>query len=85
MTANNSDKNNWREKYLNALDEQDQLEKKFAEQQAILRSALVRVSIAADGQDEARIVAPAYQQRGVADMQSLLAQANVSIDIERSS
>lgn len=52
MTANNSDKNNWREKYLNALDEQDQLEKKFAEQQAILRSALVRVSIAADGQDE---------------------------------
>lgn len=52
MTANNGDKNNWREKYLNALDEQEQLEKKFAEQQAILRSALVRVSIAADGQDE---------------------------------
>ena len=40
MTANNSDKNNWREKYLNALDEQDQLEKKFAEQQAILRAVI---------------------------------------------
>lgn len=52
MTTNNSDKNNWREKYLNALDEQDQLEKRFAEQQALLRSALVRVSVAADGQDE---------------------------------
>ncbi len=52
MTANNGDKNNWREKYLNALDEQDQLEKRFAEQQAVLRSALVRVSVAADGQDE---------------------------------
>lgn len=46
------DKNNWREKYLNALDEQEQLEKKFARQQELLRSALVRVSIAADGQDE---------------------------------
>ncbi len=52
MTVNSSDKNNWREKYLNALDEQEALEKKFAEQQAILRSALVRVSIAADGQDD---------------------------------
>lgn len=47
------DKNNWREKYLNALDEHEQLEKKFARQQELLRSALVRVSIAADGQDEA--------------------------------
>lgn len=46
------DKNNWREKYLNALDEQEQLEKKFARQQELLRAALVRVSIAADGQDE---------------------------------
>ncbi|MEN0037194.1 MAG: GGDEF domain-containing protein [Cellvibrio sp.] len=52
MTVNSSDKNNWREKYLNALDEQEQLEKKFASQQELLRSALVRVSIAADGQDE---------------------------------
>jgi diguanylate cyclase len=46
------DKNNWREKYLNALDEQEQLEKKLAHQQELLRRALVRVSIAADGQDE---------------------------------
>jgi diguanylate cyclase len=53
MTVNSNDTHNWREKYLNALDEQEQLEKKFADQQAILRSALVRVSIAADGQDEA--------------------------------
>jgi len=53
MTVNSGDKNNWREKYLNALDEQEQLEKQFASQQELLRSALVRVSIAADGQDEA--------------------------------
>ncbi|WP_039915896.1 GGDEF domain-containing protein [Cellvibrio mixtus] len=46
------DKNNWRDKYLNALDEQEQLEQKFTRQQELLRSALVRVSIAADGQDE---------------------------------
>jgi diguanylate cyclase len=52
MTDNSSDKNNWREKYLNALDEQEQLEKKLVAQQGLLRSALVRVSIAADGQDE---------------------------------
>lgn len=52
MTDNSGDKNNWREKYLNALDEQEQLEKKFASQQDLLRSALVRVSVAADGQDE---------------------------------
>ena len=52
MTANSGDTNNWREKYLNALDEQEQLEKKCASQQELLRSALVRVCIAADGQDE---------------------------------
>lgn len=52
MTVNSGDKNNWREKYLNALDEQEKLEKQFAGQQELLRSALVRVSVAADGQDE---------------------------------
>jgi len=52
MTVNSGDKNNWREKYLNALDEQEQLETQFASQQELLRSALVRVSVAADGQDE---------------------------------
>lgn len=46
------DKNNWREKYLTALDEQEQLEQKFAQQQALLRRALVRISLAADGQDD---------------------------------
>src|SRR5690606_6971866 len=51
MTVNSNDPHVWREKYLNALDEQEQLEKTFTEQLAILRSALVRVSIAADGQD----------------------------------
>jgi diguanylate cyclase len=53
MTANSGDTHNWREKYLNALDEQEQLEKNYASQQELLRSALVRVSVAADGQDEA--------------------------------
>jgi diguanylate cyclase len=52
MTIDTGDTNDWREKYLNALDEQEQLEKTFTEQQAILRSALVRVSLAADGQDD---------------------------------
>jgi len=52
MTANSGDTHNWREKYLNALDEQEQLEKNCASQQELLRSALVRVSVAADGQDE---------------------------------
>jgi diguanylate cyclase len=42
----------WREKYLNALDQQELAEKKFTEQLEMLRSALVRVSLAADGQDE---------------------------------
>ena len=42
----------WREKYLNALDQQESAEKKFTEQLEQLRSALVRVSLAADGQDE---------------------------------
>lgn len=52
MTIDTGDTNDWREKYLNALDEQEQLEKTYTEQQAILRSALVRVSLAADGQDD---------------------------------
>lgn len=80
MTVTSGDKNNWREKYLGALDEQEQLEKKFATQQALLRSALVRVSIAADGQDEAldQIMEKLREQwRGdinAADMSNILAQ-----------
>ncbi len=43
----------WREKYLDALDQQEQIEKSFAVQQELLRRALVRVSVVADGQDDA--------------------------------
>ncbi len=44
--------NPWREKYLNALDEQEKLEKRFATDTELLRRALVRVSVAAEGQDQ---------------------------------
>lgn len=44
---------NWREKYLDALDQQEQAEKQFAAQQELLRRALVRVSVSAEGQDDA--------------------------------
>lgn len=43
---------NWRDKYLNALDAQEELEQKFVQQQNVLRRALVRVSVCAEGQDE---------------------------------
>lgn len=46
------DKGNWREKYLDALDQQEKVEKSFATQHELLRRALVRVSVSADGQDE---------------------------------
>lgn len=83
MTVNSSDKNNWREKYLNALDEQEQLEKKFAEQQAILRSALVRVSVAADGQDDVldKILA-ALREKLRGDM-SAVDMADMLVQLER--
>lgn len=44
---------NWREKYLDALDQQEQIEKSLTAQQELLRRALVRVSVVADGQDDA--------------------------------
>jgi len=44
--------NPWREKYLNALDEQERLELQQAEQTELLKRALVRVSLAAEGLDE---------------------------------
>lgn len=80
MAVNSGDNNNWREKYLNALDEHEQLEKKFARQQELLRSALVRVSVAADGQDEIldRIMSKLREQLRsnleTADFNSLLLQ-----------
>ncbi len=43
---------NWREKYLHSLDKQEQQEKKSHSQQELLRRALVRVSVSADGQDD---------------------------------
>lgn len=53
MADSSDDKNNWREKYLDALDTQEAQEKHFITQQELLHRALVRVSLAADGQDEA--------------------------------
>ena len=54
MTERSDDKSaNWREKYLDALDQQEQIEKSLGAQQEMLRRALVRVSVAADGQDDA--------------------------------
>lgn len=91
MTVNSGDKNNWREKYLNALDDQEQLEKRLNSQQELLRSALVRVSIAADGQDEAldRIMGALREQlRGkmiAVDFSSILAQLETAaLAFERS-
>jgi diguanylate cyclase len=52
MNNNSEDKQNWREKYLDALDNQDLLEQKLKEQQELLRRALVSISVAADGQDD---------------------------------
>lgn len=54
MADRSDDKSaNWREKYLDALDQQEQIEKSLAVQQELLRRALVRVSVVADGQDDA--------------------------------
>ena len=54
MSERSDDKSaNWREKYLDALDQQEQIEKSLGAQQEMLRRALVRVSVAADGQDDA--------------------------------
>jgi diguanylate cyclase len=44
--------NPWREKYLNALDEQEKLEQRLTSDTELLRRALVRVSLAAEGQDQ---------------------------------
>jgi len=43
--------NSWREKYLQALDAQERQEGEFAAQQDLLRRAIIRVSLAADGLD----------------------------------
>lgn len=41
----------WKEKYLQSLDDQDTLQAKFEKQQELLRQAVVRLSLAAEGQD----------------------------------
>lgn len=41
----------WREKYLQSLDDQDALQARFEKQQELLRQAVVRLSLAAEGQD----------------------------------
>lgn len=41
----------WREKYLQSLDDNDALQARFEKQQELLRQAVVRLSLAAEGQD----------------------------------
>lgn len=54
MADRSDDKSgNWREKYLDALDQQEKIERALVAQQEMLRRALVRVSVVADGQDDA--------------------------------
>ncbi len=56
MTTDKTDDSSqphWREKYLDALDAQDALEQKLAEQWALLSGAVERMTLAAGGQDEA--------------------------------
>ncbi len=52
MTSVTDDKQNWREKYLNVLDAQEQFEREFKAQTELLRRALVRLSLSAEGQSE---------------------------------
>ena len=52
MTSATDDKQNWREKYLNVLDAQEQFEREFKAQTELLRRALVRLSLSAEGQSE---------------------------------
>ncbi|MEJ2415443.1 MAG: hypothetical protein P8Y45_00605 [Exilibacterium sp.] len=47
-----SETNVWRNKYLQALEASEQLEQNASQQQALLRRALLKLSVTADGQDE---------------------------------
>jgi len=42
----------WRAKYLDALDAQESLERQLSQYQELMRRALIRVSLSADGQDD---------------------------------
>lgn len=46
-----SEQTRWKNKYLNLIDEHEALDKRFADQTAQLRRALVRLSLVADGRD----------------------------------
>jgi len=90
MADRSDDKNtNWREKYLDALDQQEHIEKSLAAQQELLRRALVRVSVVADGQDDAldSILSQLRERmRGsiAGDISSLLARLDeVAINFEQ--
>jgi diguanylate cyclase len=53
MADRSEDKNlGWRDKYLDALDQQEKIEKQFAAQQEVFKRTLMRLCVAADGQDK---------------------------------
>lgn len=67
----------WREKYLDLLDEHEVLEHQAAEQRYLLQRALVRVSLAAEGQDREldralALLRERLRSGEVADLQPLL-------------
>ncbi|EAT11244.1 diguanylate cyclase [Bermanella marisrubri] len=51
-TDNRTDSDRWKHKYLNLIDDHEKLEKRFADQTAHLRRALIRLSVAAEGRDQ---------------------------------
>lgn len=82
MADKSDDSLNWREKYLNALDKQEQQEKKASTQQELLRRALVRVSVSADGQDDAldNILGQLRDRiRNAGDIKSVLIQLDEAV------
>lgn len=85
MAERSDDKSaNWREKYLDALDQQEQMEASLGAQQELLRRALVRVSLAADGQNDdldALLSQVRERMRGSinGDINSLLAQLDEAV------
>lgn len=47
-----ADSDSWKEKYLDALDEQERMEKTFEQQSELLKRAVVRVTLTAEGLDQ---------------------------------
>ena len=82
MADKSDDSLNWREKYLNALDKHEQQEKKVSTQLELLRRALVRVSVSADGQDDAldNILSQLRDRiRNAGDIKSVLTQLDEAV------